>query len=298
MSERITASAAVEVSQSGPCNLILLDTNRLQARHIKNALTRAQYKVKVFHSGRRLLNWLNSHHVEAVLVNLDDDDRQEKLIARVRHRYPLLPILAIAENTNGQRLEESFRHGANYYIAETSDPTAITQTVSRLLQFRMEHLRYVQVLSYLRTTVTTEIPSQLELLGGMVYYLTEEMFKYGIIGLNQINAKIALVEALTNAMEHGNKLDPAKLVHIKAEFSHDRAVFEIRDEGEGFDFEALPDPTKKENLFRPRGRGVFMMRQFMDEVVFQKPGNCVIMVKNRASEGAPPRPYPWERRMI
>ena len=131
-----------------------------------------------------------------------------------------------------------------------------------------------------------------------MFYLTEEMFKHGIISLNQINVKVALVEALTNAMEHGNGLDPEKKVHVQAEYDHDQAVIHIVDEGRGFDIESLPDPTHEKNRFRPRGRGVFMMRQFMDEVTFHKPGNHVTLAKKRTAENMLLRPYPWERRTI
>lgn len=291
------APGAVSAMQRPP-QLVLLDSRRTQAAHLMQCLANAHFEVKLFHSGRRLLTWLNTKPADVVLVNIEDGGQADPVIAQIRNRFPLLPILAIAVNSNAKHLQQSIRQGANYFISDISDEKIVTSTVSRLLQFRMEHLRYTQVLEYMRSSIDTAIPSRLEFLGGMVYYLTEEMFKYGIIGLNQINAKIALVEALTNAMEHGNKLDPEKKVRIKADFSFEQARFEIEDEGSGFKFESLPDPTAKENLFRPRGRGIFMMRQFMDEVTFIPPGNRVILIKKRTGEGAPPRPYPWERRVI
>ena len=80
---------------------------------------------------------------------------------------------------------------------------------------------------------------------------------------------MALREALANAIKHGNKLNPEKrvLVHMRLNGSGELRI-EVEDEGEGFDPARLMDPTSPDNLLRSSGRGVFYMRQFMDEVSF------------------------------
>lgn len=93
--------------------------------------------------------------------------------------------------------------------------------------------------------------------------------------------RLALDEAMVNAVKHGNKEADDKLVHIDFSIDDDRATFIIRDEGPGFDPDALPDPTAIENLSRPSGRGVMLMRAYMTEVDFNDSGNQVTLVKER-----------------
>jgi serine/threonine-protein kinase RsbW len=83
---------------------------------------------------------------------------------------------------------------------------------------------------------------------------------------------MAVREALANAIKHGNKLNPDKLVHVEILLDDELLVVTVEDEGEGFDPERVADPTAPPNLLRSSGRGVFYMRQFMDDVVFS-PGD-------------------------
>lgn len=93
--------------------------------------------------------------------------------------------------------------------------------------------------------------------------------------------RLALDEAMVNAVKHGNGEDPSKSVHIDFTLEPDRAIFVIRDEGPGFDPDALPDPTALENLSRPSGRGVMLMRAYMTEVGFADNGRQVTLTKDR-----------------
>src|SRR5205085_10792467 len=91
--------------------------------------------------------------------------------------------------------------------------------------------------------------------------------------------RLALEEALVNAIKHGNQLDRAKRVHISYRLLIDRFEIHITDEGPGFDPTDVPDPTAVENLERPCGRGLMLMRHYMTEVAFNERGNSVIMSK-------------------
>jgi len=93
--------------------------------------------------------------------------------------------------------------------------------------------------------------------------------------------KLAMEEGLNNAIRHGNRLDPRKKVQLDFEVNRDRVVIEIRDQGRGFDPLAVPDPTADENLEKPTGRGIMLIRAYMDEVSFSKDGTHLRMVKRR-----------------
>ncbi|MDA0302819.1 MAG: ATP-binding protein [Bacteroidetes bacterium] len=89
---------------------------------------------------------------------------------------------------------------------------------------------------------------------------------------------IAMTEAVNNAIIHGNRLDENKLVFVEYELRASDLYFKITDQGPGFDFEHVPDPTAPENLEKPNGRGVFLMRQLSDECTFTDEGRVVEML--------------------
>ena len=89
--------------------------------------------------------------------------------------------------------------------------------------------------------------------------------------------KLALEEALINAIKHGNQMDRSKKVQISFRIEADRFECRISDEGPGFAPCDVPDPTSVENLERPCGRGLMLMRHYMNEVVYNPCGNSVSM---------------------
>jgi serine/threonine-protein kinase RsbW len=93
--------------------------------------------------------------------------------------------------------------------------------------------------------------------------------------------RLALEEAIVNAIKHGNQLDSNKRVHIKYHVTHERFEIHIKDEGPGFNPDDIPDPMAPENLERECGRGLLLMKHYMTEVVFHPPGNAVSMIKLR-----------------
>ena len=96
--------------------------------------------------------------------------------------------------------------------------------------------------------------------------------------------RLALEEAIVNAIKHGNGMDPDKAVRIWCRVTQESVRVEIEDEGEGFTVEEVPDPTADENLERPCGRGIMLMRAFMTEISFNSRGNRVTLVKNRTRD--------------
>lgn len=92
------------------------------------------------------------------------------------------------------------------------------------------------------------------------------------------NILLALNEAVTNAIVHGNKQDESKKVFIEAVQEDNTLKISITDEGEGFDPLSLPDPLKDENLLKEGGRGIYLMEQFADEVIYSKDGTKIMIV--------------------
>lgn len=93
-----------------------------------------------------------------------------------------------------------------------------------------------------------------------------------------LNFRVGLTEALSNAMLYGNLRDPSKRVLVEIAFERGRLRARVTDQGSGFDPASVPDPTTPENLLKPCGRGLFLMRKLLDEVFFNDQGNQVTLV--------------------
>jgi serine/threonine-protein kinase RsbW len=91
------------------------------------------------------------------------------------------------------------------------------------------------------------------------------------------NIMIAVTESVNNAIIHGNKQDKEKNVDLALEVIDDNIRFTIKDEGEGFDYDNLPDPTAPENLLKMGGRGIFLIQNLADEVVFKDHGRTIML---------------------
>ena len=98
----------------------------------------------------------------------------------------------------------------------------------------------------------------------------------------RFNVRVALAEALANAMLYGNGGDVAKDVSIRVQFGRTAIEMEVADEGPGFDPATLPDPTTPDRLTRPEGRGIFLIQRLVDEVRFNEKGNAICMILRRS----------------
>ena len=106
----------------------------------------------------------------------------------------------------------------------------------------------------------------------------------GFAGESFFALRIALEEALVNAIKHGNRLDPRKKVHVEAHVTPMRAEIFVEDEGAGFDRTTVPDPTCVENLEKCSGRGILLIEAYMTEVNWDRGGRRLRMVRDNVRE--------------
>lgn len=128
-----------------------------------------------------------------------------------------------------------------------------------------------------RFTQRIDFPAVAENIAVAEKLIDEACTRHGVHESLYGNILIALTEAVNNAIHHGNRLDPAKKVSLGYEAQAERIIFVVSDEGPGFDFENLPDPTDPQNIEKPHGRGVFLMRALADSVEFSDNGATVAM---------------------
>lgn len=103
----------------------------------------------------------------------------------------------------------------------------------------------------------------------------------------RLNFRVGLTEALANAMLYGNAHDPSKRVRVEVTLTRDAIRARVTDQGGGFDPRSIPDPTCPENLVKSGGRGLFLMRQLLDEVMYNDRGNQVTLVLRLGQEMPP-----------
>ena len=122
-----------------------------------------------------------------------------------------------------------------------------------------------------------ELPSKVDSLLEIEAFIDSVCDKYAIGEDHYGNILIALTEAINNAITHGNKLDPNKKVNLNMKSEQNNLCFVIKDEGLGFDYDNIPDPTLPENLTKLNGRGVFLMKSLADEVLFEENGTSITL---------------------
>ena len=124
-------------------------------------------------------------------------------------------------------------------------------------------------------SINIQIPSLTENIRMIESFIDNAKDKYDLDDDIYGNIMIAVTESVNNAIIHGNGGDKSKNVELKLELEDNAIKFFVEDEGNGFAFENLPDPTAPENLNKPGGRGIFLMKHLCDEVTFKENGRIV-----------------------
>lgn len=120
-----------------------------------------------------------------------------------------------------------------------------------------------------------KIPSKIESISLVENIIDEISIELSLVADLYGNVLIGVIEAVTNAITHGNGLDDSKFVTLLFSYSKPYLSVKISDEGSGFGFDSVPDPTKPDNVEKPDGRGVFLMKHLADEVSFDRGGATV-----------------------
>ncbi len=136
--------------------------------------------------------------------------------------------------------------------------------------------------SRLTVEISVRVPTDLDVVEETVDLVARHCLASGISPrAARFIVRVALCEALANAMQYGNRLDPAKRVEVRAQVDDDSLELHVRDEGRGFDPTSIPDPTDSTRIGLDQGRGLYLIRQLMDEVRFNDRGNAICMIMRR-----------------
>src|SRR6185436_4535119 len=219
---------------------------------------------------------------DLIISDLSDAEVNGQPIGDFQRKHLVIPL---SQEFKEIAIVKAFKMGAANFLRLPYNRDELREIVEKTLAYKLRYVDDQNLLPHVHEKIEFELPSDLALMNGVLEYLQERVAKLGLIKLDRSNLFVALDEAFVNAVKHGNKNDPNKLLRITAELSPKEASFTVEDEGEGFDIREIPDPCDPANLFRTSGRGVLLIYNIMDEVEYNAQGNRVKMVKR--PEAAP-----------
>ncbi len=272
--------------------ILIVDNNDELRAILEDVLGSLGHEAVVTGDREEALNRDDLEQFDLIISDLTEDsaaveptDQAERAASRrpigELHRKHLLTPVGF--NSSEPAIVKAFKMGAANYARGPYDKEELREIVEQTLSYKLRYVDDPKLLSHTHEKIEFELPSDLALMSGVLQYLLERVAKLGLITPEGSNLFVALDEAFVNAVKHGNKGDPTKLVRVGAELSPTEACFTIEDEGEGFDVATIPDPRDPANLFKSSGRGVLLIYNIMDEVEYNAQGNRVKMVKRPAA---------------
>jgi len=234
-----------------------------------------------------------------------------QLVQQVTDCFPAIPVILMTAFGSEEVAVKALQIGAASYVPKQNMARDLVGTVKNVLAVaRAKHATRAMLGSMMRVESDYVLSNTLEGLDALIGYIKDQIRQMHLFGEHD-NLRIgtALYEAIVNAIEHGNlelssthrELSSteyrrlfeqrsltapyrARHVYLTSRFTRSSATFVVRDQGPGFDPAQLPDPTEPENVGRVNGRGLFLIRTFMDEVQFNPQGNEITMIRRRDSE--------------
>jgi serine/threonine-protein kinase RsbW len=217
---------------------------------------------------------------DLIISDLTEDEHSGiQLLSEIKRKRLLVPVVVSSDEAQQPGIVKAFKMGAANFLRLPYNKDELRDIVEKTLSYKLRFVDDLKILPHVREKIDFELPSDLSLMNGVLQYLTERVSKLGLIKPERSNLFIALDEAFVNAVKHGNRNDPRKLVRITAELSAKEARFTVEDEGDGFNVQEIPDPRDPANLFKASGRGVLLIYNIMDEVEYNDRGNRLTMVK-------------------
>ena len=290
--------------------ILVVDDSRIDLKVAGRLLEQEPgWTVRLAHNGAEALEQIESHLPNLVVTDLQMPELNGlELVERVRDEFPLIPVILMTAAGSEEIAVKAIETGAASYVPKNVLATDLLDTVKRVLAAAEEKRGRRRTLNYL-TEMSFELENDLELFSAVVSEI-RQMARIRCLLDDQISLQFATAvdEALVNAYFHGNleidselriedpnnyyalaeqrrTQEPYASRRIRLSVSMDKQQMSvcIADEGCGFDPTQLPDPTAPGFLERPCGRGVLLMRTFMDDVQFNERGNEVTLIKRRVT---------------
>lgn len=293
--------------------ILVVDDSALDRRKVEGLLRqqdgRGELTILFAGHGREALERMSERLPDLMLTDLQMPEMDGlTLVEESRARYPAVPVILMTGSGSEEIAVAALKAGAAGYVPKRNLARDLAETVDGILALTDAARARQRVLDCLvRAESYFVLDNDTSLIPALVSNLQEQMRRtnFGDEGA-QMRVGVAVREALSNAIEHGNLEAPSTLkdadhaafhrlveerrsqppyrerrTHVTVRESADELVVIVRDEGRGFSPDDLPDPTAPENMERAHGRGLLLIRTFVDEVTHNAAGNEITLVKRR-----------------
>jgi CheY-like chemotaxis protein len=288
--------------------ILVVDDSSVDQRRTEKLLQNEGLSVLTASNGREALEVLKKELPDLVLTDMQMPEMDGlQLVEEIRCRYPAIPVILMTAHGSEETAVTALQKGAASYVPKRNLAKDLKETIDNVLDVAKAGRHEKRLLECLvQTESHFVLENDASLVPILIGYLEGNLKRMKICDENGlIRVAVALREALINAVHHGNLEITSHLreqdekmyyklvderrqqepyqdrrVHVFAKESHREAIYIIRDEGPGFDPGTLPDPTDPSNLEKVSGRGLLLIRTFMDEVHHNKAGNEITMIKH------------------
>lgn len=289
--------------------ILVAEDSSTQAQQIQFLLEEAGFQVEHAVNGRAALQAIGRQAPDLVLTDLDMPEMNGlELVETLRREHASIPVILMTQFGSEETAVQALQKGASSYVPKRNLVRDIVSTIDQVLVVANAHRHQDWVLECLTHTESQFVlANNQDLIPPLIGHLQQNLRQMRFCDeMGLIHLAVALNEALINAIHHGNLEVSSELrarddapffeliklrrqespyqdrrVHIRTRESATEAVYVIRDEGPGFDPSMLPDPTDPANLKMLSGRGLLLIRTFMDEVFHDQSGTQITMIKRR-----------------
>jgi CheY-like chemotaxis protein len=287
-------------------SILVVDDSPIDRRLASGLLTKAGFTTRLAENGHEALAALELERAELVVTDLLMPEMDGlTLVEAVRSRYPEIPVILMTAHGSEDIAVRALQRGAASYVPKRDLARSLAETVASILSVRDFDESPLSV----RTQASTQwdLGNDLAEVTPVVGLLETHLARVDIVDeTSRIQVSVALREAIVNAMLHGNlglssslkesdpdahdklaeerrKISPyrERRVRVTVRGTPGEVIYVVSDDGTGFDVGTVPDPTDPANLERTSGRGLFLIRTFMDDVTHTDGGRTITMVKRR-----------------
>src|ERR1700732_3793255 len=225
--------------------ILIVDNNDELRSMLERALGALGHEVLTTGNRKEALARNDLEGFDLIISDLTEDAESTlEPISALQRKHLFTPIAKNGSSPAG--IIKAFKMSAANFLRQTYNRDELKEIVEQTLANKLRFVDDPTLLPQVHEMIEFELPSDLSLMNGVLQYLLGRVSKLGIVTPERSNLFIALDEAFVNAVKHGNKSDPTKLLKVTAELSPREACFTVEDEGEGFDVGAIPDPCDPE----------------------------------------------------
>jgi CheY-like chemotaxis protein len=290
--------------------VLIVDDSVVDRKLAGGCLKASDVEVAFACDGREALELIAEDPPDLVVTDLQMPEVDGlELVQQMRTRYRSIPVILMTAHGSEEVAVTALKAGAASYVPKKNLSQDLEETVRNVLSVASSERAEQQILESLTSVrMNFELGNDIAALRPLILFMQGHIRQLGTFDESDIvRISTALQEGLINAIEHGNlELDStlrelndntyqklgderrqqepyaSRKAHITAEFNRDSCRWTIRDEGQGFDPQSLPDPRDPANLQRVSGRGLLLIRTFMDEVSFNDTASEITMFRQRS----------------